>query len=301
MKSYSQWLIFNSSGSHDYFLTCGPGDVPVEWRSKVRSIECYLPGQFNWSWRHKRSMVKAAAAVPPLRFLHTTFEGHTIWLMPTKREEPVSNTVKPPVFTTTSIKPTSTIFDFTVSNTGRPIAPPATSLPIVKREHTVSNILHPTIFTTVSGVSYIEPTFTNYNITISNPGRPDVSLFPTLSGHFPNIKRDHYTTSTMFDLSTSGTVVFTKTIRIGYSAKQTDSSNTAPATVTVTETETIHAAEVSKPTTTTLLPWNLLPTSGWLSGSGSAITWSTSSHINITTGVSSVITAPTTTADVTTL
>ncbi|KAE9983404.1 hypothetical protein BLS_004373 [Venturia inaequalis] len=414
------------NASNDYFVSCTPGNVPPEWRSKVNSIQCYLPGRFNWGWHHKRNEVHAAGAVPPLRFRYTTFEGHTIYLFPSKRENPVSHTSQPTILTTVSdvsyITPTSTFLDITISNTGRPVAPSVTSdahhsnvlrdhtvsnlvgppflnitgslshhnptttifnitgslihhkptttifnitvssssqahgpsatnssgyLPNVKREHTVSNTGDPPMFnatnppstffgitisntgrpdgppTTLSDITISNtgrpdgPPTTLPDITISNTGRPDgppttlsdITISNTGRPDGPpttisiplltNVKRNHYSTSTIYDLVTSGTVVVTHTVRVGFSAIHTVPDCTAPAstvTVTETETKTMHAAEILKRATTTTLPWNLLPTSGWLSGSGSPIIWSTS-NFDLTGGVSSVITAPTFTAD----
>ncbi|KAE9985916.1 hypothetical protein EG328_006756 [Venturia inaequalis] len=467
-----------STGSNDYFVSCTPGNVPPEWRSKVNSIQCYLPGRFNWGWHHKRNEVHAAGAVPPLRFRYTTFEGHTIYLFPSKRENPVSHTSQPTILTTVSdvsyITPTSTFLDITISNTGRPVAPSVTSnahhsnvlrdhivsnlvgppflnitgslshhkptttmfnitgslshhkptttmfnitgslihhkpsttifnitvsslsqahgpsatnssdyLPNVKRKHTVSNTGDPPMFNTTNppstffGITISNtgrpdgppttlpaitisntgrpdgppttlpditisntgrpdgPPTTLPDITISNTGRPDgppttlpaitisntgrpdgppttlpaITISNTGRPDGPpttisiplltNAKRNHYSTSTIYDLVTSGTVVVTHTVRVGFSAIHTVPDCTAPAstvTVTETETKTMHAAEILKRATTTTLPWNLLPTSGWLSGSGSPIIWSTS-NFDLTGGVSSVITAPTFTAD----
>ncbi|TID13728.1 hypothetical protein E6O75_ATG01706 [Venturia nashicola] len=176
-----------STGSDDYFLTCDPGVIPPKWRSKVNSILCYLPGQLDLGWRHKRDEVKVAGVVPPLRFRYTVFEGHTLRAPLTKREQSVTSTVTlelPTVSTAVSgvsyIKPTYPIFNITISNTVRPDDLPVATLtghlPIVKCDHKVSDIAElglPTAFKTLTSVSYSKSTDTIFNITITNEGRPN--------------------------------------------------------------------------------------------------------------------------------
>ncbi|QDS76493.1 hypothetical protein FKW77_005304 [Venturia effusa] len=253
----------NALGNHDLqsksFCEDGVNFVPKSWHNKVGSIQCYETG---WNFRRKRDTVTAAAAVPPLPYPQWARHRSSTITHVHRAVETVSNT-------TSHVK---------------------------------------TVYTTRTGFGHATPTIS------TNVSWPVITSVAAPTGHNPKVERDvkhHISYIPITDTYSDATHTWYSTVWVGFSVTATPFP-TVTVTKTISGNNSITAVQAAHPGTTNGSPWHF-PTSVWLSGSGSAMKWSTSTkHLNASTsrwwptthfdlgaGVSSVVTAPTSTTTAT--